>query len=69
MSLVIDNAPPPGPSLREIVEGLQVGQSLCDPNRTIETLRVTASRVRSAYPERKFKSKETHAGPRIWRVA
>jgi hypothetical protein len=69
MDTKIDTMPPPAPSLRKLIEGLQPGQSLCAPSHSIRVLRVTASRIKAVFPDREFKFAEAEDGPRIWRLA
>lgn len=69
MEYQIDTQPLPGPTLREMIEGLGVGQSLLAPNVSIKVLRVTASRVRRDHPERTFRVSAVTGAPRAWRVA
>ncbi len=69
MSFAIDTTPPPAPTLREAVEGLEPGQSLYTEAHPLRVLRVTASRIRKTKPDRKFRSAETDGGARIWRLA
>ncbi len=69
MTIVVDSAPPPGPSLREQVEELEAGQSLRAAPEAIRVLRVTASRVRKAHPDRQFRTSQADDGARIWRLA
>jgi len=69
MSTIIDTEPPPPPTLRETIEGLEIGQSLLSQAHALHTIRTTAARVCATHPNRKFRSKATDDGARIWRIA
>ena len=67
MAIVIDTKPL-APSLRQSVESLQVGQSLCAPGYTMPVVRTTASRVQAQYKGRRYRCKLDTDGPRVWRL-
>ena len=69
MDIIIDTEPPPAPSLRELVEGLEAGQSLATRKHDLTVLRTTAGRVKAAHPGRKFVTADSPDGARIWRTA
>lgn len=69
MAFVIDNEPPPEPSLREAIEALEAGQSVLAKNSPMGSVRTTVSRVRAQHPERRFKTGDSIHGPRVWRTA
>lgn len=70
MEITIDTKPPPGPTLRELIAGLEPGQSLCSPSHSTRVARVTASRVKGSHPDRDFRVKyEAGEGVRVWRLA
>ncbi len=69
MAFVIDNEPPPEPSLREAIEALEPGQSMLAKNNPLGSVRTVVSRVKSAHPGRLYKTGEGIHGPRVWRIA
>lgn len=71
----VDQAPiPPPDTIKMKIEALAIGDSLCAPASTRESLAAAASRIRrerreSGLSEMVFKTKWTPEGPRVWRVA
>ena len=68
MSMQIDTAPPPAPSVRALVEALEPGHSLVAPDTSLRVLRVTVSRVKRDFPDRLYRSAEAPDGNRVWRL-
>lgn len=67
----IDKTPPPiqRPSLKASIIALQVEESFLATGRSPGSVKTTVSNLKGAYPDRKFITRETREGPRVWRTA
>lgn len=66
---MIDNEPPPAPSLRELIEALEPSQSIFLNGAQIGSVRTIVSRVKGLHEGRRYKTAEREGGSRVWRLA